>query len=452
MLNISHNQLNKSVDITDSKSGKRVFHSNYYKYFNRFLGGSAILGFIILFLPWTQNITGRGNVTTLTPDQRPQTIQSQIPGRIEEWFVREGAFVKKGDTIIRISEVKTDYFDPKLVERTTKQRDAKALSVESYQGKVKANDVRISALISERRLKLEQAENKLIQAKYKVESDSIDLEAAKTAIKIAETKYNRADSLFKDGFTALKNVEDATVKLRETQAKLISQNNKLLASKNEVINAKVEISRVNVEFSDKISKAESDKFSAQSSQFDTEAQVTKLDNQVSNYKIRNGLLFVTAPYDGYINKVLVPGIGQTFKEGEKLVGIMPANVDLAVETFVSPIDLPLIHVGEKVRVQFDGWPAIVFRGWPNVSYGTYGAKVVAVENFITLSNGKFRVLLAPDEDDQKWPKDVRAGSGAFTMALLDDVPIWFELWRQLNGFPPNYYQPETATNKTAKKK
>ena len=84
-----------------------------------------------------------------------------------------------------------------------------------------------------------------------------------------------------------------------------------------------------------------------------------------------------------------------------------------------------------------------------MSYGTYGAKVVAVENFIS-DNGKFRVLLAPDEQDHKWPEAIRAGSGALTMALLDDVPIWFELWRKLNGFPPNYYQPEGAV-KTKKK-
>ena len=177
--------------------------------------------------------------------------------------------------------------------------------------------------------------------------------------------------------------------------------------------------------------------------------MTKLDNQVSNYTIRNSLLYVSAPYDGYINKAIRGGIGQTFKEGEALVGIMPANIDLAVEMFVEPIDLPLVHKGEKVRVQFDGWPAIIFSGWPNVSYGTYGAEVVAVENFIS-SNGKFRVLLAPDEEDHEWPTDIRAGSGAYTMALLEDVPIWFELWRQLNGFPPNYYQPEDGA--TSKKK
>uniref|UniRef100_UPI002602CE03 HlyD family secretion protein n=1 Tax=uncultured Winogradskyella sp. TaxID=395353 RepID=UPI002602CE03 len=360
MLNISKNPINQQVDLSDYNSSKRVCNKSYYKYFNRFLLAFAIIGVIILFLPWTQNITGRGNVTTLTPGQRPQTIQSQIPGRIEKWYVREGDQVKKGDTIMQISEVKSEYFDPNLVERTAQQRDAKAFSVKSYEQKVQANDVRISALQNERVLKLKQARNKLLQSKLKVQADSIDLEAADTNLRIALTKYNRADTLFADGFTALKNVEDARVKLQETQAKRISQEAKLLASRNEVINAQVEISRISAEYSDKISKAQSDKFTAQSSQFNSEAEVQKLENQYSNYKIRNSLLYITAPYDGFINKALRGGVGVTFKEGEELVGLIPEKVDLAVETFVEPIDLPLIHKGEKVRVQFDGWPAIVF--------------------------------------------------------------------------------------------
>jgi len=130
---------------------------------------------------------------------------------------------------------------------------------------------------------------------------------------------------------------------------------------------------------------------------------------------------------------------------------MPADYDLAVETFVDPLDLPLIHLNEEVRVQFDGWPAIVFSGWPNVSYGTYGAKVVAIETFIS-DNGKYRVLLAPDENDHPWPAALRAGSGAYTIALLEDVPIWYELWRHLNGFPANYYKPKNDENDNKKKK
>lgn len=449
MLNISHNQLNKKVPLSNYKSGKDIFNKNYYKQFNKFLLIAAILGIIVLFLPWTQNITGTGLVTTLKPNQRPQHIQSQIPGRIEEWFVQEGDFVNEGDTILRISEIKSEYFDDKLVERTNQQIQAKSSSVSAYQEKVDAINRQISAIKNEQQLKLSQAKNKLMQARLKVKSDSIDFEASKTNIKIAETQFNRIQTLQNEGLKATKDVEEKRLKLQETQAKYISQENKFLASKNELINTQIELSRISAEYVDKISKAQSDMFTAQSSQFDTEAQVSKLENDYTNYKVRNNLLYVTAPQSGYINKALRGGIGVTFKEGEELVGIMPANYDLAVETFINPIDLPLLHLNEKVRVQFDGWPAIVFSGWPNVSYGTYAAKVIAIERFIS-DNGKYRILLAPDETDQKWPEAIRVGSGAKTIALLEDVPIWFELWRNVNSFPPNYYQPKNTTKSDLK--
>ncbi|SDE94669.1 HlyD family secretion protein [Cellulophaga baltica] len=449
MLNISNNVLNKKVDLGIYKATRRVFHKRHYKYFNRFLIGSALFGVIVLFLPWTQNVRGKGSLTSLRPDQRPQTIQSPIPGRIEKWFVQEGDFVHKGDTILFISEIKNEYFDPKLVERTGDQIKAKEMSVVSYEGKVKALNNQIGALATERGLKLQQAKNKLLQSKLKVQSDSIDLMAATTNLEIAERQYNRTVQLQEEGLKAVTDVETKRLKLQETQAKLISQENKLLASRNEILNASVEVSRVQAEYTDKISKAQSDMYTAQSGQYDSQAQVTKLENQFTNYEMRNDMYYIKAPQSGYINKAIKAGIGETFKEGDKLVGIMPSVYDKAVEIFIEPLDLPLIHRGEKVRIEFDGWPAIVFSGWPNASYGTYGGTVVAVETFIS-PNGKYRVLLAQDPEDQAWPDEIRVGSGASTIALLEDVPIWYELWRQLNGFPPNYYQPTSETTKDKK--
>lgn len=450
MLNISKTALNRSVDLSKFNAVRRVSQRKHYKHFNRFLIVFAVIFVIILFLPWTQNVQGSGFLTTLTPDQRPQTIQSQIPGRIEKWYVKEGDFVEKGDTILFISEIKNEYFDPMLVERTGQQIKAKAMSVTSYEQKVGALNNQIGALITERGLKLEQARNKLLQAKLKVQSDSIDLEAAETNILIAQRQFDRTTQLESEGLKAVTDVEEKRLKLQETQAKLISQKNKLLASKNEVLNAQVEITRVQAEYTDKISKAQSDRSTAQASQFNSEAQVTKLENEFTNYSMRNDLYYIRAPQSGYINRAIQGGLGETFKEGDRLVGIMPAKYDMAVETFVEPIDLPLMHIGEKVRIQFDGWPVIIFSGWPNVSYGTYGGKVVAIETFIS-DNGKYRILLAPDPDDHPWPQDLRVGSGAQTIALLEDVPIWFELWRQLNGFPPNYYQPQNDMAKAKKK-
>ncbi|WP_228852912.1 HlyD family secretion protein [Aegicerativicinus sediminis] len=442
MLNISHNQLNKKISLEEYSAYSVANKKHHYKFFNRFLVAISIVTIIVLFLPWTQNVTGNGYVTTLTPEQRPQTIQSPIPGKIEEWYVREGDFVQKGDTILRISEIKNEYQDPDLVNRIEAQVNAKSRSSESYLEKMKALEKQIGALYAERGLKKDQAKIKLNQAELKIVSDSIDLEATKTNLKIAERQYERVKKLEEEGLKAMTDLEEKSLKLQEMQAKLVSQQNKYLQSKNDLINAKVELNRLDAEYADKISKAQSELSSAISVQSETDAEVAKLQTQRSNYAIRNSLYVITAPQNGYINKAIRSGIGETFKEGEPLVGIMPSNYDLAVETFVEPIDLPLIHLGGNVRIQFDGWPAIFFSGWPNASYGTYAGKVVAIENFIS-SNGKFRVLIAPNDKEQKWPENVRIGSGAYTMALLDDVPIWFELWRQLNGFPPNYYTPNS---------
>ncbi|HSP82587.1 MAG TPA: biotin/lipoyl-binding protein [Gillisia sp.] len=449
MLNISQEKLNNKVDLSHYRSGQRAFHQRHNKWFNRILLGFSLLLLIILFLPWTQTVSGKGSVTTLSPEHRPQTIQSPIPGRIERWYVQEGDFVNKGDTILHISEVTNQFFDPLLVERTGEQLTAKSGSVDSYRGKVTALGSQINAINNERALKRQQAVNKIQQARLKVKSDSIDLEAAETNLQIAGTQLERIRQLQQEGLKALPDVEQARLKLQETQAREISARNRLLASQNEVINAEIEINRINAEYDDKISKTESDMFTAQSNQFDAEAQVSKLENDFSNYSIRNQMYYILAPQSGYINRALRAGIGETFKEGERLVGIMPSDFQLAVETFVRPLDVPLLHRGEQVRVQFDGWPAIVFSGWENLSYGTYGARVVAVENFIS-DNGLYRVLLAPDPDDHPWPKDVRVGSGASTLALLEEVPIWYEIWRNLNGFPPNYYRPQTASTGSEK--
>jgi len=448
MLNISNN--NRIGETIEKYSTfKTLTDRPHYKILNKIIVGVSLFGLLILFLPWTQNISGSGAVTTLKPDQRPQTIHSAIAGRIEKWYVKEGDFVQKGDTILFISETKEDYLDPNLVKNTESQLKAKELAEKSYGGKVVSLEGQIAAIRNERQLKLQQANNKIRQAILKVKSDSMDLVAVRTQIKIATTQFNRSLALNKEGLKPMTDVEEKRLKLQETEAKIITQENKLLASENELINAKVEVNRIIAEYNEKEQKASSDRFTALSSQYDTEAQVNKLKNQYTNYQIRNGMYYIKAPQSGYVNRALQSGIGETIKEGTQIVSIMPAKYDIAVETFVSATDLPLLHKGEKVRIWFDGWPTIVFSGWPNLSYGTFGGKIVAIENFIS-DNGKFRVLIAPDENEEPWPKQISIGSGAQTLALLDNVPVWFEIWRTLNGFPPNYYQPKNSVQKDKK--
>lgn len=449
MLNISDNNKNTVTSLEKYTTFKNLGNRSHYKILNRIIAAVSVLAIVILFLPWTQNVSGSGFVTTLKPNQRPQSIQSIISGRIEKWYVQEGDFVNKGDTILFISEIKEDYLDPNLVKNTKDQVEAKSQSLNSYSSKIKTLSKQIQFINNEKNLKLEQAQNKIKQSFLKIKSDSTDLEAIKTQLKIVNTQFARSTQLNKEGLKPLTDVEEKRLKLQDVEAKITSQENKLISSKNDFINAKIETNRIIAEYSEKAAKAESDQYTALSNQFDTEAQVDKLKNQYANYSIRNGMYYIKAAQSGYINRTLQSGIGETIKEGTPIATIMPAEYDIAVETYINPIDLPLIQKGEKTRVWFDGWPTIVFSGWPDMSYGTFAGEVVAIENFIS-ENGKYRILIAPDKNEDKWPEQLSIGSGAQTIALLETVPIWFEIWRTLNGFPPNYYKEISKNTKDKK--
>jgi len=394
---------------------------------------------VISFLPWTQNVQADGYVTNLKPDQRPQTVNSVIAGQIEKWYIQEGQFVEKGDTILFISEVKDEYFDPDLLTRTRERLAAQEGGIEAYIKKINAVDQQVGALKQSQKLKKEQAQNKLRQGVLKVQSDSLDLIAASSNLDIAEKQYLRQESLYEQGLKSLTDLENYRQKYREAEAKYVSAENKLLTSRNELINAKIELTSIQADYNDKIAKSESNKFTALSDMLDAEGKLAKTLNEVSNYTIRSSMYFITAPQSGYITKALQSGIGETIKEGAPIVSIVPNISELAVEMYVRPIDLPLLEKGAPVRFIFDGWPSLVFSGWPNVSVGTYAGRVFAIDN-VTSTNGKYRILVAPDPKEEEWPKELRMGSGAQAIALLKDVPIWYEFWRQLNGFPPEFYK------------
>ncbi|MCU0319449.1 MAG: HlyD family secretion protein [Flavobacteriales bacterium] len=421
------------------KAFKTVGASKAALKFGRVVAVVVVVFIGTLFLPWTQNIRARGSLTSLSPDQRPQTIHAVIPGRIEQWYVQEGELVEPGDTILRISEVKQEYFDPKLLERTQEQITAKELTGRSYQEKVNSLDAQIDALSQAMRIKLEQAANKIQQAQLKVQSDSIRVVAARTEIKVAKDQLQRGEEQFKEGLISMVELERRRVQEQRANATFIDAQNKLLEARNELLNAELEIGGIRNDYRDKLSKAESEKFASLSQMYTTEAEVTKMQVDLASYTVRAGNYIIRAPQKGYITRAVKSGVGELVKEGEPLISVMPARFDLAVELYVEPMDMPLINLGQKVRFMFDGWPAIVFSGWPNTSYGTYGGTVVAIDNLIS-PNGKYRILVGPDPEDKPWPEALRVGAGAVGMALLKDVQIWYELWRQLNGFPPDLYQ------------
>ncbi len=449
MLNISNNRINHRVDIDASNSYSDIKMPHANKMLRWWLVVALGIVFIFAFLPWTQNIQAKGEITTLQPEQRPQTINSVIAGRIEKWYVQEGELVKKGDTIVFLSEIKAEYFDPDLVERTQNQVNAKEFSIEAYESKAQALANQIDAFQRERVLKKDQLRNKIEQNKLKLNNLETQIIQAQNDYDIAEFQYRRTDTLYQKGIKALTDLEDKRLKMVSTETKLQQARNKIGEAENELEISKIQLDNIDNEYNNKIAKAQSERASALSSLYDAQGAVNKTRNELENYTRRSNLYHVLAPQDCYIIKAMKPGIGEIVKEGEGIVSIAPADYQLAVEIFIRPMDLPLVDLGQEVRFIFDGWPAFVFSGWPNMSVGTFSGSIQAIDKIPSKDN-KYRVLVSPNDPTKEWPEALRVGSGAEGIALLNNVPVWYEVWRQLNGFPPDFYAEVDDAEKDGK--
>ncbi len=404
-----------------------------------------LLLIILLFLPWTQNIRSRGTVTSMRQEARPQEMNAIISGRIVKWYVQEGQMVNAGDTIVQLAEVKDAYLDPKLLERTGDQIEAKESAVEAYNTKAAASGAQIQALEAGQQLKQAQLENKTRQTTLKLRGDSMDMIAANNDYAIAQAQFRRQQTLRDSGLSSLQSVESKNAYLQNALAKKTSAEIKFTNTKTELLAIRIEQSSAIQEYAEKVSKAQGDRAAAQSEVAAGQGEIAKLNNQYSNYAIRAGQYYLIAPQRGQIVAAQNQGINEIIKEGESICRIVPQKGGSAVELFVKPMDATLISLEQEVRFQFDGYPAVVFSGWPEASSGLFDGKVVAVES-ATNADGLFRVLVAEDSTRKPWPPTLHLGTGAQAIALLDTVPIWYEVWRNINGFPPDFYKPASNSN------
>ncbi len=399
--------------------------------------GIILLG--ILFLPWTQNIRSKGQITSLYQEQKPQKIYSPIAGKISRWWVKEGDFVEQGDTLAKISEIKAEYLDPKLISRTQEQLDAKKGTVSFYEQKVRATEDQIANLRSSKSLKQDQLTNKITALQQKITGERSELEAANNEYNLVKDQFERNSKMYKEGLISQTQFQQRNAAMQNALAKKTIAENKVNQTLQEIQNTKIELRGVDQEYSEKMNKAEGEKFQSLGMIETGKGEIAKLENQVSSYTIRDGMYYILAPQSGQVINAKKAGIGEILKDGEELLTIVPQNTNYAVEMYVRPVDLPLVSPGQDVRFIFDGFPAIIFAGgWPDQSFGTFAGKVRAVENNID-EKGMFRVIVVENPKEKKWPKQIKMGAGAQGIALLNDVPLWYELWRNINGFPPDFY-------------
>ncbi len=390
---------------------------------------AAALLFVAL-VPWTQSVAGAGAVTAFSPMQRPQTVNAEIDARLAAWRVHEGDPVAVGQVLAELAEMKPEYIDPAQLGRTRGQRDAAALKRDAARAQLAAYDALIAALRRIGRAHLASADLRAVNAPRELDDSGRRLvEAEQQAVLAARLNLERMEALHAQGLRSTRDLELARRELAKAEGDVEA---KLLDT---------ELKRAGA--LEKLGGLESDLLKA-------ETEFAKLSRRGEQRVVR-------APVDGKVVRLFGMGAGHVFKAGEPLAIVAPDTGDQAVELFVSDNDAPLIAPGRPVRLQFAGWPALQMSGWPSVAVGTFAGRV-AVVDAANDGKGRFRLLVRPDREaeasgrDAAWPPAaaLRAGSQAVGWVLLDRVPLWFELWRRFNGFPPVLPSPGAADKTGAK--
>lgn len=394
--------------------------------------GWALLGFFIFAIvcPWQQNITGMGRVIAFAPNDRPQALQATISGRIVDWHVVEGTTVKKGQVLVELTDN-----DPDRLQRLQLQRDATRDRLEAYRSQVQAYEERLEALRRSQQAQIAAAEAEAQVAQENLRAKRELLIGARAKVNTASIQKGRIHGLAQEGLASKRDRELAELSATNAEADLQSARAGVRAAQSnlQTKEAALDKARASTEADLRsataaLRSAETQVASAQSALADTESKLAQQQAQV-----------VKAPRAGVVQSIVAQQGGMQVSRGQTLANLVPDTQSRAVEVYVDGNDAALITEGRKVRLQFEGWPALQFSGWPSVASGTFGGYVAFVDPSAD-GQGDFRVVVLPDGGDEPWPnpKFLRQGTSAKGWVLLDTVAVGYEIWRQFNGFPPSF--------------
>lgn len=401
----------------------------------RIIGASALLGFVFLLLaPWQQNAIGTGEVIAFSPNERALSVQAPIKGRVIRWFFQEGDEVEAGDVIVELADN-----DPRVLQRYAAEVDAVERQIEAATASIEALTARLESLQQVRELTVAAATAQIEQAENQASAATLKLEAAEAKQEAAVLQLERMEALTAQGLNSQRDLELARRNAAQARAGTLEARAAVQAARAQVEARKAERTSRASALDARMESVRDELEAARAKRSRSEETMAR----VSRAAARQNSLMVRAPRTGMLLRVRAREHSAFVKQGEELAVVVPQTDRRAVELFVSGIDAPLVVPGQQARLQFQGWPAIQLGGWPKAAVGTFAGRVAFVDAQAT-RQGRFRVVVVPDGDSE-WPpaKLLRQGNRVNGWVLMKRVSLGYELWRQLNGFPPAL-PPETA--------
>jgi adhesin transport system membrane fusion protein len=382
----------------------------------------------LVLSPWQQSVSGAGRLTAFTPVERQQSIDAPVDGRIVEWHVVEGTRVRQGDPIAEIADI-----DPTLPLRLRNERDAALDRIRAVREREVQIQSRIQELESQLRNDLSAADFRIEQAADRVRGAEQAIEAAEARELAARQNVERLRVLLPAGVVSKRQVEVGEAEFETAKADVRRNQALFDEARNFQRTAQAERARAVNSGTAAIKEARATQESARSDVASAQQALQPIEVRLN----RQLTQVVRAPASGSIFRLHAQPGSAVLKAGDPIASFVPDNSDPVVELWVAGNDMPLIASSRKVRLQFEGWPAVQFVGWPSVAVGTFGGVVMLVDPTDN-GMGSFRILVRRDPADQPWPSTqyLRQGVRAKGWVLLNTVPLGYELWRQFNGFPP----------------
>jgi adhesin transport system membrane fusion protein len=412
----------------------------------RRLAGTLVAAFavfvaIVVFSPWQQNISGTGRIIAFTPLERQQNIEAPVGGRVVRWFVQEGDQVSAGDPIVEVSDN-----DPAFLERLRFQRDMVAEQLRQAEARVVTLNAQLEQVRNARRSALRAADAQIRAARQNLESRLQAEQAARATLDTALLNLGRNRELSDEGLVSQRQRELAELDEQRSRTGYESARAMVEESRSQLAQRQADKDRTDATTQAQIEAAVASVQAAESAVAAGRGRLTQLDVDVTRQETQ----LIEAPRDGTIFRLTVREGAEMVSSGQSLAILVPTTRSRAVELWVDGNDASLIGVGRHVRLQFEGWPAVQFTGWPSVAVGTFGGEVAFVDAADD-GRGDFRVVVVPDPNDEPWPHPqyLRQGVRANGWVLLDVVSVGFEIWRQLNGFPPVVEPPSSADDYAA---
>jgi adhesin transport system membrane fusion protein len=382
---------------------------------------------IALFAPWQQNVPGAGQVAAFAPLDRPQPVQAPVKGRVRTVHVTEGQVIEKGELLLEIIDI-----DPEKLARLQQKLDATRAELVVTQAQAETLQSQIAILESARDFAITGAQARVDVAREKLRSAEQKLLGLRASFAYSEQEVQRLTPLVPEFVEELKLLK-AKAELQKAEADVNAGTAEVEGERAAQQSAAAELRRIQEDANARVVDARARQQTAGAKVQDLQGKLADLEGDLRAQRAQD----VRAPRAGRVFRLTVNTDGSIVKEGDELLQVVPTTTRPAVELWVRGVDAPLIEPGRKVRLQFEGWPAIQFVGWPSVAVGTFGGQVALVDATDS-GQGRFRLMVVPDPDDTDWPSDrwLRQGVRTKGWVLLNEVPLWYELWRQLNGFPP----------------